>query len=504
MYVDSILEQFELSPLGEFTENADPYNYFDESASYAEIKAMYEEAAEGANKKNIFQRLGGLIKKALLWIWNKLKAIVSFITGGKRKSAEQLAEDSGIKPNPNAPALPTPKNAGQKALPAPQNGAQGALPAPQKILALPAAKGSEVPAPDLQVAHKQLILQIRDDGNVRIQYKVAGAAKANVPNVGAKDVDPSTALAFFLTPQVSIKMAEAADFILEAQKLADPENAKKFLAAYQEFKKEFEDAENKLKGLSGNVNIPTKMFVDASKALNQIGAKLSNLSTTSPDLNNVSNDVIQAMNFLSRSLADFQMGLHLIGASMQQIYQLDESYRECAKNMEQIDVFVMNCIRSGIPAKYISWNVYMVADKSLKGEGEQSNPLWGKSRIIFVPPQGNVIHKIALSEWARQQIIAEERVSAVLNQHGAQNLIASVMKTYQNKCVVDMEKVDLEHDPAPTMHDMSRLQNMVNNTLATNNIKMDVTNVANQPANVKWKPATNWWCCVDYGWTERR
>lgn len=475
MYIDSILESFALSPLDEFNEYSDPYDYWNESSS-DELRAMYEDAVNGTTKKNIVYRLIELIKRGLAWLHAQWRKFVNFLAGlFKRgtRSADQLVTDSGIVSS-DTPAED------------------------EEDVPIPSDKKSHVPPPDgIKPAFKTMLIKINKDNSLTLkaaEIKTRNYANdfGQVPGKKGTPMSPLTILRFVENPHVIPMLLDAARIVAE-EDLKDPNVASKFANAVEGYVKAW-TATNMV---SNEFTFKFEQVREIAKQLNDAVTYTNKIILTDDTLNNLDGTTVKNLNALTRDIMNLQMSMNALTSLMHGIYQIDRKYFGCAKTMEELDRFVALCIKYAIPTKYISWNLYKIASKELKGEGSEYSPIWGQSRVVFVPLNSNVVHKFALSEWGRQSIRSEENISSLFKKYGKEDLIATVVKTYPNHCAVDMEKVDTNKTAYGNV--CGPLRNDMNEVLRDHNVKIDIIDV--HPGNIGRKNGK--WCCIDYGLGDR-
>lgn len=527
MYVDSILENFELSPFGEFTENADLPEYFDEAADIEEMKAMYLEASAGATKKNIFQKLLELLKKAIKWIWDKIQRFARAIASlfkRKSKTAYQTLEQSGIKPantgdiqaiaaqvaqdyskdaDDDSAAEPTPVSPDNI-----NNKEGGVIKVP---VIIPASDRSTAQPPNgIDAIFSDVMMQLENDNSVTFKFSDVEKAyyrkkAGKVPAKLTSPHGPQVVLQVIQDPSILDDMAEAARILAE-EDVNDIITGTRFVDAGRKFLSKVSANPS----ISDSYTCTLEQITNTSKRLNEISVLLDKVVTAENIFGNALPNVIDTMNGLCGCLAGFQMGMNSLTGVMGAVYQIDGKYIGSVNTMEELDRFVGNAIKNGMPTKYISWNLYMLASKELKGRGKREKPIWGQSRVAFIPTSGDVIHKFALSGWGRQSIKSEAELTKVFTKYGKQNLIAAVLKVYPSGCSCDMEKVDT--CKKPNWEQLHKLQEDLNTFLNDHDVKMQINDLAAGELDHLFGVIGNvdnaglkktGWCCLDYGMNTR-
>jgi hypothetical protein len=170
------------------------------------------------------------------------------------------------------------------------------------------------------------------------------------------------------------------------------------------------------------------------------------------------------------------MGINAITSVITNSFIVDMKYYQSIKDINMLSEFVDECIISGIPAKYISYNCYIMAHPSIRGngsKGDKDNPIWGQSRVVFFPPNKDIVHKIALSQWGIRANKSEIEVSNKLSSVGNSKIIATVIDKTENRCIINAEKLNTETKIDPNV--AKDFLNSVKNILKQNNIPLDIT-----------------------------
>lgn len=184
-----------------------------------------------------------------------------------------------------------------------------------------------------------------------------------------------------------------------------------------------------------------------SKFQKRIASMISTMSQiNNPDFG--SDDDKEVINMLSgfeQIFETLQFGLNTITGALQNSFVVDEVYSECVKDINIIAQFTDECILSGIPSKYVGYNVWYISHKAIRGEGNEKEfaPLWGQTRIVFLPKNVDFIFKIALNEAGKMANMQERRVSyKVKNDEMLSKHLVPALKLSKNHTVMSMEKVD--------------------------------------------------------------
>lgn len=116
-------------------------------------------------------------------------------------------------------------------------------------------------------------------------------------------------------------------------------------------------------------------------------------------------------------------------------------YRNKIKDPTMLAKFVSQCIKRGVPPKYISYNTWLLASKSLKGKSKMYDPVKGQSRFVLFPEDKSVVYKIAMSGFGLSANKNEAYVTNIVKKHDSiRDYFALILDSYENGAIVKQER----------------------------------------------------------------
>lgn len=453
---------------------------------------MITEATENTTKKNIFSKLWDMIVKCCKWLWNKMKNFYKFIVSlfsgkKKKKSADQCLKEAIpiIKVDNNtARNSSTIKNGNlignvstsPKLPPASTNQPNtfdniSSLKIPIRVNSFSDIK----PVSEINVIFKQF--EISFDANsesitltpLHVRDAMQDSSKQGSIK-GQKNISSNNFIfAFFILQHNEYinMIADVLDVIINKA----PEN---------EFKKKFDvlcafDA--KMEGtplqIQENYTVSVKELKEFSALINKLNEKVSKTDMITVDIDK---DKLEIVNNIANKLARLQLGLNSITASITQSYVVDGKYKDCVNNCEDLSKFIQNSIESGIPPKYIMYNIYILSSDKIKGDASQGNendPIWGQTRLVLFPVDKQIVHKVALSGWGLRANKAEENISKRFNKLGHNDLLANIVSTTKNRYIVDAQRAIMDKDVS--YDKINELKTNIDSVCKSNKINIDLT-----------------------------
>lgn len=115
-------------------------------------------------------------------------------------------------------------------------------------------------------------------------------------------------------------------------------------------------------------------------------------------------------------------------------------YRNKIKTPEKLGEFVRKLIDSGISPKYIAYNAWLIANKSLKGNSKRYEPKAGQSRVVFFPEDEKIVYKIAMSGFGVSANNNEYQVTKMVKSTDVEKHFALILDNYSNGAVVKQQR----------------------------------------------------------------
>lgn len=447
-----LLESFDLNPL-QNSYYLDPTEIFNEGTD--EWHEIYSEATTGTTKSNIFQKLWNFIKKALRWLAKKAMSIYKFIKSlftGKRnlKTADQIMEEissSGSFSYSSDDITTSELNKSSSiSLSSLDREIENEANKAKEIISIPKNPRSEMDLPDIQLINKQFILSF-DTMKKFIVIDIKGIrdhiwSDKNAGKIKGQDV-AGAALKFHKV----LVMLDYPDVLDKFKNVIDQIGTydyEKINTAMREYEKLYEKY-----NVTYNRSDDTKhrytldQFMEFNKKINE----MANAFDTFNDPNNdtvYDSKLIKLLNEISADLSVFQMAMNAITGALSNAFIVDRKYKNSINNIELLSEFVENSIKSGIPPKYIMYNMYIMSTSEIKGDGKKGNedaPIAGQFRAILFPGNKSV-YKVALSGIGIKSNKSECDISDIFKKNNGDHLISVTTGHTKNYAIISAEELD--------------------------------------------------------------
>ena len=438
-----ILNEFTIDPI--FDDIIDPHKYFENyDLDNKKLNEYITEASKNVNKKNILQRLLDLIKKIFNLVINGIKRLINFIINfikKPKKTIYGILDKLGIKPK-ESKSIHESKEDSIK----------------YKTIIIPSNRLSKY----------------RFDNNVKIPINTMKIQFSNnneditftdVNNVPIKGHDGISS-SYMGTSLLLVSLHESSilDIIYNIfntiLKINDNNISEKNINEISNIIKSFTD---KLVKIFDSVNNGTNKFLNEINKTHELNLKINqlrefniklqktfdlltkiNIDNIIDKINNNSQEFSQNFNRLTSFLVYLNFGVNFLTSSLKEIFMIPEKYLETIGTTETLSKFAEEMIISGFPAKYIMYNVYLISDKKLKGsKGNENAPIWGQSRVVFLPDNEDIVHKIAINGYGKLANVWEERNYNIFKLMKKDYILAPVTSVSENKYCLDMKKAKI-------------------------------------------------------------
>lgn len=489
--LESTLSLHPFSSLNNITEEFDPYEYF-KVDDYSDI---ITEASDGATKKNIFVKLLNLIKKAGAWIKQRIMNMVSGVKkliAGKAKTSDQILREMGVQKHavkrdaadPNDPNTPDDAAASLYASFIEGFAEDGIL---INVGALVAAdvnqapiKGKEIYAGGARASQViSLILDPRPiDEYIELFKKLTN--EFSLKNVKAEDIDRLNNMCAEFSGRPS-----AFDYAADAIK--------------QRVRKKYE-----LVRVSIDDLLKFQMKVDEMCKIteefdNQFQALNLNIGDKGKEAASIRKHYMDILNRLAWVCVNLQGGLHAIANGMQGIYHVDPGYWNAINDPNQLAKFVEECMKTGMPGKYIVNNIYHVCDEILKGNPDIEHPIMGFGRLTLIP-KGDIIYKVAINRYGVRSNKNDYRVMDAVRGKPIADMFAVTSRTYGEYTINVMEKVQAGKANEPSAMEASDMGKRINEELRQEGIGFTIYDIKPDAFGKK----NGKYVLLDYGYLQRR
>lgn len=470
-------------------EEFDPVEYFYIDPSY-QLEILTE--SENTKKKNIIEKIISIIKKCFKWICSKVKQLgdgIHKLTINKAKTANQIAKQIGLTKHEirRAPADPndpvTPYDAAESFR---INFVEGIT--EDGILLLPSA-----------------LIQV-DVDSVPIKGKsinAAGTRASQVLNLITHPAILDEYIEFFqkLTNEFSIKNMTPAD-INRIYKMCESFSGRPSILSYgvdairptvDSQYKSIRISFNDMNSFQLKVDKMNKVCEDVDNAYKAMNV---NIGSTSSGIEKHYLDIINKLSWASVNL---QGGLHAIANGMAGIYHIDPGYWDCINTIEMLATFTEECMKYGMPGKYLVNNIYRICDTSLKGTPDLDKPLIGFGRLTLLPKDKDIVYKVAINHYGVRSNKNDFIVMKAIIGTDIMNKFALTENTC--KYIVNvMEKVSSGSKFEPTSIEAEKLGKRINEGLVSLGIQFQIYDIKPDAFGQR----NGKYILLDYGYLHRR
>lgn len=186
-----------------------------------------------------------------------------------------------------------------------------------------------------------------------------------------------------------------------------------------------------------DINISNIMTIQ--ERISKLG-ELFDKHVSSPNTE-LSDKAIECLNSLSRNFFNIQMSLNsFTNAITTTRGYIAPKYHNKIKTPEKLAEFVNKLIDQGIPSKYISYNVWLIANQTLKGNNKYYDPKKGQTRVVLFPKDKNIVYKVALSGFGKSANRNEEIVTKIIGNDDISKYFSLIKGSYGDHAVVKQER----------------------------------------------------------------
>ena len=134
------------------------------------------------------------------------------------------------------------------------------------------------------------------------------------------------------------------------------------------------------------------------------------------------------------------------------MYMCDKKYVGTISSIDELSHFVQSCIQSGIPTRYVAYNVWLVLDENLEvnneifhlcADGYESViPRWGQTRVTFLPiTSDESVIKVAMNGAGIMGNRREVMIYKKYKSAGCESVLTAIKNVTSNFCVLIMERI---------------------------------------------------------------
>lgn len=454
-----VMEHFNIDPLRHYE---DLNNYFEDGSIF--MQEALTEATGPTTKKGIISKIWSFIKRTIEWIskqWKRFMGWVSKLMGRKVVSSDQIVIEE-------IPSIKEVKSSDKKE---------------EEINIRYTDENGKKTEEVYKLAYKDLSLKIDNDQVVFVINRIKNGALDNSPREGyiPKGVavpgnivlqsSPeafSLLFAIFQNEDIRERFVQSVE-LFKTVNWNDDESIDKLVRTIKSVNDMFSSVGSY--SLDKNMKIEDIKWFD--KMISEMHLSLSEYSDLE-NLPGVSPNVAGALNYVSTFIMKLQIGINTMTSSMNRIHEIDAKYIGKVDNVEDLNKFVIRCIKSNIPTKYIAYNIYSLASDRLKGTANQMDPRMGQSRFVLMPSDEDVVYKFALNMMGLRSNTTEVEMYNIAKRDEFDAYFARVIKSYDYNATLVMEKLQVGDT---TDQEAASLGEAINTVLRALNYKYRVVDV---------------------------
>lgn len=408
--MEILLNEFSIDPLLDFPELC--FNT-DDSLLYESIM----EDAQGTTKKNIGEKIFGILKKIWGWITRVFGIVVKFVKSlfsKNKQSPSRIAEELNIKSD-------KPKKNPKKI----------------KRIKIKETHGSnekEKPISEKEVEIKEISLSINID------------KEKEIVNISLNN--PKLLFKGRIQLMFDTEYLEHFKNYFKAVYNSSKEDAAKYSDLISNL------VEDKNRNLDKTFQVSLKRFEEINQTIKEISEILFN-QTIDLDTNDEKyNNQITELNYIQQDCIFLQKAINEIQSAFLNYYILPDKYVNTINNLEDLSEFVEKMIKYNYSYDSMAINVMKIYSGDL---GDNISIARGMGRMVFFPKNGKSIYKIPFNGFGISGNKIEslmwkkmnEAGDTIYNATGKYNfriVFAPILSITQNELIIEMERVTKTSD----------------------------------------------------------
>ena len=155
----------------------------------------------------------------------------------------------------------------------------------------------------------------------------------------------------------------------------------------------------------------------------------------------ISDELLKALNRFADIITSISFGMNEMNRTIQGMYIIDEKFIGAVNEANQLDEFIFQCIKDGVPQKFIAYNTWLLLDESWKIEDKvfytnQIKPKWGQTRTVFHLPDFEYVAKIAMSGIGIRCNVNEIDITKEYKKRNLEDVLAYVEEYTKHATVI--------------------------------------------------------------------
>lgn len=367
---------------------------------------------------------------------------------------------------------------------------------------------STIKGGNIKLASNSVAVDIMDDKTIKIKsfgFGKLSKTKVKESNIQKYDI-PGQSKEIYTTPKLALYLMTHDDARKEITELV--ELALRVMKNRD--KKDIDELndEGKMSKLIKIYMVPTlPVYTTTFDQLSAVQSwaselliKMEAFTSTDVDVAKFDKKTIKSLNRVVMALMHIQISLNFISSAMNSPHIINKSQCKTIKNLSVLDKFVGECIKAGLPPKYVAYNAWLASDECIRGTGEYK-PIFGHARATLFPPNEKIVIKIALSGLGVVSNETEVRFTKIFKDMNRIDLIAPVIKSWKTNSIIAMERIKGDFDLSDSTCEAfakdvdATLTEYQQRTGKKLNIKMGSQHVGNVVFDYKY----NIYRSIDYG-----
>ena len=303
-------------------------------------------------------------------------------------------------------------------------------------------------------------------------------------------------------------LEEMCDLIVEGFKQATNEGTMEPSEYVKKVSKLKGKTSMKTRGLTTKTSTRLSMrdVTEFQSKINKLAEQLDFAQNGNNALKDVDLSVIGALNDLMGIMETIQWGFTSLTNAMQKVFLIDLKFMNSITDRDVLSKFVYECIKNGIPPKFIAYNTWLIANESIRGSASIYKPVGGQTRCVFFPNDNKKeILKIAINGLGITSNKNEIRFTEFLHRYKEQDMIdisALVTNSYAEDAILAMERIVDRVGKHPDLIVLNEVKTKYQQFVKRHpELRLVVSDF--NDGNVMWSSDKNMWVCIDYGLGKR-
>ena len=182
--------------------------------------------------------------------------------------------------------------------------------------------------------------------------------------------------------------------------------------------------------LNASIKIKYANILEFQTRLNKISDKIDAVRLNTENINpSFIDDYRNTFLELVSVLTIVQASMNSLTGLFDHLWEVNARYFHSVQDPSDLGGFVSECIKSGMPPKYIRHNIMLLAADNIVGD---ESPAWGQFRVVVFPKNKDIVYKFALSGPGISSNKNEEKITSIMKKYPNNDLIAPCISKDNN------------------------------------------------------------------------